>query len=437
MPVSPSFRCIAFHLVLIALSFSVVHPATAARDSFVPLFDGKSLDGWVLMGGSGPGYVVRNGLLVCPSDGGGNLFTRKEYSDFKLRLDFRLDPGGNNGVGIRAPLDGDAAYVGMELQILDDNDPQYANLDPGQYCSSIYRVVPAKRGAVKKPGEWNREEITALGRRITIRLNGKTVVDANLNDVHDPAVIAEHPGMLRDRGHIGLLGHGPSVVAFRNIEVEDLARPERENTPPDGFTALFDGKELKGWKGLVADPPSRAKMSRETLAAEQAKADQRMRDHWSVVDGVITFDGKGDSLCTAKDYRDFEMLVDWKIPPAGDSGIYLRGSPQVQIWDPANAVRFGHAPGSGGLYNNEKHPNDPTKNADRPIGEWNRFRIVMIGDKVTVYENGELVTHNVTMENYWERSRPIYRSGQVELQNHGGPLWFKNVFIREIDTGLP
>ena len=117
-----------------------------------------------------------------------------------------------------------------------------------------------------------------------------------------------------------------------------------DNTPPDGFTALFNGKDLTGWKGLVADPPKRAKMTPEQLADAQKKADEQMAVHWKVEDGVIVFDGKGSSLCTAKDYGNFELYVDWKILPKGDSGIYLRGSPQVQIWDAGSRTE-----GSGGL----------------------------------------------------------------------------------------
>jgi hypothetical protein len=197
-----------------------------------------------------------------------------------------------------------------------------------------------------------------------------------------------------------------------------------DNTPPEGFVALFNGKDLTGWKGLVADPEQRAKMSPQQLAAAQQKADRRMRDHWKVEDGVLVFDGHGDNLCTAKDYGDFEMLVDWKIGPHGDSGIYLRGSPQVQIWD--NPI------GSGGLYNNIVNPHDPPKKVDRPIGQWNHFRIRMIGEKVNVWFNDQQVVDNVTLENYWNRSKPIYPIGQIELQNHGDKLWFKNIYVKEI-----
>ncbi len=175
-------------------------------------------------------------------------------------------------------------------------------------------------------------------------------------------------------------------------------------------------------------------MTPDELAKAQAEADGRMRAHWSVVDGVLVFDGKGESLCTASDYGDFELLVDWKIEKGGDSGLYLRGSPQVQIWDPAaNPV------GSGGLYNNQKGKSVPSEKADRPVGEWNSFRVVMIGERVSVYLNDRLVVDNVVLENYWERDKPIYPTGQIELQAHGNILHFRNIFLREIprDTAAP
>src|SRR5438132_1109078 len=153
--------------------------ASAAEPGFVSLFDGKTLDGWQIVGQKGTGYLVENGLLVCPADGGGNLFTTREYSNFVLRFEFRLFEGSNNGIGIRAPLEGDAAYAGMEIQILDDEHPDYAKLQPAQYHGSIYGVVPAKRGAPKKAGEWNTEEIVCDGRKVKVTVNDKVVVDAN------------------------------------------------------------------------------------------------------------------------------------------------------------------------------------------------------------------------------------------------------------------
>ncbi|MBW8014681.1 MAG: DUF1080 domain-containing protein [Planctomycetes bacterium] len=206
--------------------------------------------------------------------------------------------------------------------------------------------------------------------------------------------------------------------------------PAGQIQPPEGFVALFNGKDLTGWKGLMSrpydNPINRGKLGKKEYAAQQAKADESMRKHWQVVDGVLYFDGKkgGHSLATASDYGDFEMLVDWKLMHAnGDSGIYLRGSPQVQIWDPAFTKV-----GSGGLYNNKKNPSKPLVTADKPIGQWNTFRIKMVGEKVTVHLNGKLVVDNVTMENYWNKKKPIFPSGQIELQCHGNPVCFKNIF---------
>lgn len=205
---------------------------------------------------------------------------------------------------------------------------------------------------------------------------------------------------------------------------------DKLNTPPQGFTALFNGKDLTNWKGLVENPKTRAAMSPDQLAEAQKVADQKMRDHWKVVDGIIVFDGKGDNLCTLKDFGDFELYVDWKIEAKGDSGIYLRGSPQVQIWD--TGLPNGAEVGSGGLYNNQKNPSKPTAVGDKPVGEWNTFYIKMVGEKVTVKLNGKTVVDDVTLENYWERDKPIYSTGSIELQNHGNTLYFRNIYVKEL-----
>ncbi len=235
----------------------------------------------------------------------------------------------------------------------------------------------------------------------------------------------------------------PSQVARAFIESAVSARYRSQvqraldatpgmNSPPEGFRALFNGRNLEGWKGLVENPVVRSRMTAAQLTAAQAKADSVMRAHWSVVDGVLQFDGKGESLCTAEDFADVELIVDWKIGKEGDSGIYLRGSPQVQIWDPAQWPA-----GSGGLYNNQKNPNTPLQCADNPVGEWNTFRIRMVGDRVTVYLNGILVVDSVVLENYWDRSIPIFPTGQIELQSHNSPLAFRNIYVREIPRGKP
>ena len=199
----------------------------------------------------------------------------------------------------------------------------------------------------------------------------------------------------------------------------------------EGFKPMFNGKDLSGWQGLVENPVVRAKMKPAELAKKQAEADKKVPGNWSVKDGCIWFNGEGDNLCSVKQYGDFEMLADWKITKKGDSGIYLRGSPQVQIWD-TSRVDAGAQVGSGGLYNNQVNPSKPSRVADNPVGDWNSFRIVMIGEKVSVWLNGQLVVDNVTMENYWDRSIPIFPTGAIELQAHGTDLAFRDIYVREI-----
>ena len=421
--------------LFLAILLSVAVAQGAPEPGFTSLFDGETLKGWKQVDKRGEGYGVKDGVLYCAKGGGGRLFTEKEYSDFVFKFEFKLEDGSNNGLGIRSPLEGDPAYVAIELQILDDNSSKYAGkLRPAQYHGSIYDVVPAERGALKKPGEWNEQEVTCKGRNIKVVLNGKTILDADVNKVTDPAKITKHPGLFRDRGHIGFLGHN-DYLEFRNIRIKELPSTEKDNTAPEGFTALFNGRDLTNWKGLLKgpndNPAKRAKLSPDELQKAQAEADENMRKHWKVADSALEFDGKGRSLVTVKDYANFEMLVDWKILPKGDSGIYLRGSPQVQIWDPNDGGKRNRM-GSGGLFNNEKNPADPIRLADKPIGEWNRFRILMVGERVHIFLNGQLVVDNTVLENYWERGKPIYPTGQIELQNHGNTLWFKNIYIREL-----
>jgi hypothetical protein len=189
---------------------------------FEPLFNGRDLTG---LTGDTRGYTVEDGSLVCPQNGGGNLYTDSEYGDFSFRFDFKLTSGGNNGVGIRAPVKGDAAYVGMEIQILDDSADRYRSIQPWQAHGSIYGIVPAKRGFLKPVGEWNHEEILARGRQITVILNGTVIVDADIDKVSQPKTVdgKSHPGLANTTGHIGFLGHG-ARIEFRNMRIKDLGK---------------------------------------------------------------------------------------------------------------------------------------------------------------------------------------------------------------------
>lgn len=196
-----------------------------AKEGFVLLFNGRNLDGWLP---ENSGYEVRDGLLVCPKGCKQNLFHSREFSDFVLRFEFRLDRGANNGLAIRAPATGNPTYDGMEIQIIDDDhylEVHNYRLQPWQKHGSIYGVVPATPGALRPPGEWNEQEVRAVGSRITVVLNGRTILDTDLSTVTDTADgkgLEKHPGVRRRSGRIGFLGHGDEV-AFRNIRIRDLS----------------------------------------------------------------------------------------------------------------------------------------------------------------------------------------------------------------------
>ncbi|MFV0507264.1 MAG: DUF1080 domain-containing protein [Bacteroidales bacterium] len=207
-----------------------------------------------------------------------------------------------------------------------------------------------------------------------------------------------------------------------------------DNIKDGGYVSIFNGKDLSGWKGLLENPIKRSKMTPEELSEKQQKADEKMLNFWSVQDNCIVFEnGAWDNLCTKKMYGDFEMWVDWWISADGDSGIYLRGSPQVQIWDPAR-VEVGAQVGSGGLYNNQKHKSTPMLKADNPVEQWNNFYIKMIGDKVTVKINGVLVVDNVVLENYWDRKLPIFPREAIELQAHQTFTKFRNIYVNDLSN---
>ena len=207
--------------------------------------------------------------------------------------------------------------------------------------------------------------------------------------------------------------------------------------PPEGFEALFNGKDLTGWFGHgTKDPWMLFEMDKEQLEKHWESTMENINQHWSVKDGVLINDGKGLYLSTRKNYADFELLLEYKTVPRADSGIYLRGVPQVQIWDSTEEGKFklGADKGSGGLWNNPKGSagKDPLKKMDKPFGEWNQFRIIMIGEKVSVWLNGEKVVDEAVMSNFFDRKNPIFPSGPIQLQTHGGEIQWRNIFIREI-----
>lgn len=230
-------RC--FLSMLLLLSATTVLAADAKslglsdqeiKEGFVPIFDGKTLDNWVGVAGNTDSYYVKDGVLICKKIAHDHIFTKKEYGDFILRLEIKMDPGGNNGVGIRTKVSREPHLYGMEIQVLDETHPRYhckeLEILPYQYHGSIYGVVPAKSGHLKPAGQWNQEEIRCVGSHVTVTLNGTVIVDANLDKIPKPYMDhQEHPGLTYKKGRIGLHAHGggeDAEVYFRNVRIKEL-----------------------------------------------------------------------------------------------------------------------------------------------------------------------------------------------------------------------
>ncbi len=211
---------IATATTLAFCSFTLPTLETSADEGTATLFNGQSLDGWKVIDGPEENWFVEDGLLITKGTGGGWLSTTETYADFELELEFQTGPGGNSGVFLRAPHQGDPAYTGLEVQVLDDTAKKYAKLRPAQYCGSIYGVVAAEQGHVEPAGTWNAYKIRLVGSKITVTLNGAVIVDTDLSEA-EPEVAASHPGLQNSTGYIGLQSHGDRV-AFRNIRITPL-----------------------------------------------------------------------------------------------------------------------------------------------------------------------------------------------------------------------
>ncbi|MBI2481705.1 MAG: DUF1080 domain-containing protein, partial [Planctomycetia bacterium] len=229
-----------------------------------------------------------------------------------------------------------------------------------------------------------------------------------------------------------------------------------DSAPPDGFKALFNGQDLTGWHGMGHfDPRVLAAMSEEERAAKHAGDLEDAKQHWSVENGELVNDGHGVYLTTDESFGDIELRIDYKTVAQADSGIYLRATPQIQIWDYTEAGgkwNLGADKGSGGLWNNNAGSagKDPAVLADKPFGEWNRFRILQVGERTTVFLNDQLVVDHARMENFWSKrapdefakeapgslntAKPLFRDGPIQLQTHGGEIRWRNIFVREIPT---
>lgn len=394
----------------------------------VELFNGKDLTGW-----KGEGYEVKDGAIVCTPKGK-NLTTEKTYSNYVLEFEFKLPPAGNNGVGIHYTGEGDPAYTGMEVQILDDTSPKYKDLEVYQFHGGLYTLQAAKGAELKPLGEWNQKKITVNANHIIVELNGKIINEANLDDL--AAKFPKHTGVKRREGYICFCGHG-DPVAYRNIYITDTTLPEVDRT---GFIQLYNGKDLSGWSD-----------------------DKGHIGHWITKGEVLHYDGKSEAkekdLWTTKKFKDTTLVLDWrwaetsakklmrpvldpstgdtKVGPDGkpmqeevielDSGIYFRGNStsQVNLWNwPC---------GSGEVYGyrmNTKLSKEiraalvPKVRADHPIGAWNRMEITLIGDRLTVILNGKKVIENAQLPG-------VPAEGAIALQHHGSALEFKNIYIKE------
>jgi 3-keto-disaccharide hydrolase len=225
------------------------------------------------------------------------------------------------------------------------------------------------------------------------------------------------------------------IAAIAALVPPLCAVAQDDNHPPKGFTALFNGHDFDDWTGgATRDPREIAALPADKRAEWEQQMKKGIKEHWRVENGELVSDGHDPYLATTRDFGDFEMWVDWKIGPKGDSGIYLRGVPQVQIWDPTDekAKSNGADKGSGGLWNNKKNERFPPVVADNPIGEWNRMYIRMVGPYVLVKLNGKKVVDNVIMENYYDPKIPVFNRGPIYLQTHGSETRFRNIFLREI-----
>lgn len=255
-------RFIPVLIVAIATLSSAVlaEPAFTPDEGFVSLFNGKNLSGWK---GGLSGYAVEDGNIVCVAGGKGNLLTEREYGDFVLKFEFKLTEGANNGVGIRSPevAEGNLHLEGTELQILDDSSEKYKTLKPYQYHGSVYGIVPAKPGSLKPLGQWNQQEVTLQGRKIKVVVNGKTIVDADLDEAVKSGTMdgQAHPGLSRAKGYIAFLGHGDRVD-FRHVQIKELPLTHTSDSLEtvkqklkDKSAVLVDVRETSEWdEGHVA-----------------------------------------------------------------------------------------------------------------------------------------------------------------------------------------
>lgn len=431
--------------------FLVVGLAGMAWGEWLNLSGGEVLTGW--KGGEDAttvaGYTIADGV-ISSAPGCSNLMTAKEYEDYILEFEFKLTPGANNGLGIHYPGTGDPAYTGMELQILDNSAEMYqGKLKDYQWHGSLYTLEAAKKGFLKSVGEWNYQRVTVRGPRVSVELNGVTILNANLDELNEAH--PKHEGSKRRKGYVAFCGHG-DVVSWRNVRIIEVpfgADSEEAYYLPTG--EKDERFAEMGFKSLMAKGD-----------LSQWKMDAGQEAHWVAQDGwKIAYDGKSEAqdknLWGQDDLKDFELVCDWRFAGKGpikaqpivlpngldmrgakdevmraeveelDSGVYLRGSAQTQVnmwnWTVGSGEVYGVRNSAVGLP--YKAAVTPRVKADNPSGEWNRFIIRMVGDKLTVYLNGKCVLFEAVLP-------PVKASGPIALQHHGAAMEFGNLWVKEL-----
>ena len=430
-----------------ALAASFLILSLPASAEWVELFNGKDFTNFGAPGKTEQnGYFVKDGIIES-SRKCRNLITEKQYADYILEFEFQLTPGANNGLGVHYPGSGDAAYTGMELQILDNTADKYKNLKEWQFHGSVYSLAPSLRGHLAPIGEWNKQRVTIRGPRLTVELNGVCITDANLNELSKKK--PKHKGVKRRKGHICFAGHG-DIIKVRKMRIAEISFGEDKSEAwyqpagkaddtlaAEGFTPIMAGGSLNNF---TENPKNKG--------------------HWTVKEGwILHYDGKGTDLWTGKEYKDFTTVVDWRwtgehsgkrnqpvlllngLQKKGpdkkgitaeideyDSGVRLRGAvrTQVNLWN--------WTVGSGEVYgirNDGKQPLPiraaltPRVPADNEVGEWNRYVITVKGDRLTVVLNGKVVLHEAQLPG-------VNPTGRLGFQHHGNPLEFANIFVKEL-----
>lgn len=399
----------------------VTSPAAEAL-TMRSLFNGTDLAGW-----KGEGYVIEDGAIACTPKGR-NLITEEIFANYVLDFEFKLTPGANNGLGIHYPGTGDAAYTGMEIQILDSTHPKYKDLKDYQFHGGLYTLKAAKQGALKPAGEWNQERVTVMGDNVKVELNGEVILRADLNEL--AKAHPKHEGVKRRSGHIGWLGHGDKV-SFRKIHIGELPPVANEDgVKAAGFTKIFDGKSLSGWKHTP-----------DTT-------------NWKAANGILKHDGKKgavNDLWTEASYKDVTLVFDWRwsgrgpnksqpvVRPDGtedgrteieelDSGIYLRGNTKSQVnlwnWTVGSGEVYGYRT-DGSMPAEVKAGVTPKLKADKPVGEWNRMMITLKGELLTVTLNGQVVIKDAKLPG-------VPESGPIGLQHHGSAIDFANIWVKAL-----